>query len=78
MWKEYLELWRDFIPQLIIVLTSLAAGIFWFLSSQVEISNNLDTIVAELQWASQLSSYAALSASVAAFFGIIRFIRKWL
>ena len=73
MWKY----WRDLVPKLIIVLTSAAAGGFWFLSSQVPIPNDQDAIIKALQKASQWSAYAAISASIAAFFGVIQFWQEW-
>ena len=71
-------MWKDFISRLVIALASLAAAIFWFWSSMVGISNNQDTFIAELQWASQLSAYAAFAAGVAATVGFISFIREWV
>ena len=48
-----------------IISAALAAG-FWLWSAFIEISDNIDTIVAGLQRASRLSGYGAIAASVAA------------
>lgn len=74
---EMKELWRDWLPQVVIVFASAAAGGFWVWSSLVGIRNNQDTFIADLQRASELSAYAAIAASVAAFAGAYRFNRKW-
>lgn len=73
MWKY----WTGWLPQFVIVLASIAAAVFWFWSSAVGISNNQDTFIADIQWASQLSAYAALAAGVAAFVGAFKFFWEW-
>jgi len=70
-------MWKDWLPQLVIALASLTAAVFWFLSSAVDISNNQDTLIAEIQRASELSGYAAFAAGIAAFVVAISFIREW-
>jgi len=59
------------------VVASVAAAVFWFWSSSVSISNNLESFITDLQWASELNSYAAMAASIAALAAAVRFYREW-
>ncbi len=52
-------------------IAAITAAVFWFWASSVDVPNDIDKIIGALQWASQLNSYAAMTAGVAAVCGSI-------
>ena len=54
---------------------ALVAAGFWLWSSRVAVPDDIDKFIAALQSASELSSFAAIAAAVAAFCGAILFAR---
>ena len=56
----------DKVATLIGLVASLAAAIFWLWGSLISVSDNIDTIVGELQRIGRVNARAALAALVAA------------
>ena len=52
-------------------IAAILAAFFWLRASSVHVPDDIDNIISALQSASQLNSYAARAASVAAVCGLI-------
>jgi hypothetical protein len=57
----------DLILNAIVALTTLAAAVFFFVSSRIEVRNSQDDFVHDLHRIGKWNGYGALAASIAAF-----------